>query len=603
MTVTLRELLEARSTRAYDLDDEGRVLVGNDDTGTVQLYEIDTDGGWTRLTDLGESCVGRYLPGERTVIVQHDAGGNERAQLSLLRLQDDTTGPAEPAEPVLVPLVHDERYIHSLLDVLPGRVVYMTNRRNGVDFDVVVRDVASGAERVHYDGGGYVMDVSVSPDERYLVVTRPGRPAMSGQLVLVDTGTGGREDLTDAADPAVNRHLGWLPDSSGFIFTTNSGREYTGVAHYDLATRSWRYRITDDEHDLTGWPSPDGRRVLVAVNDDGADVAALHDAESGYRVSAIDLPEPGVFSAVDPMWSPGSQRLALSVSTPREPLDVYVWSGGASPRRLTESTPDLDTSTLVTPESHRIPTPDGETVPCFLYRDADCDGSVVLVVHGGPESASMRSWNPIVQGLVAQGHAVAVPNVRGSTGYGKRWYTLDDVRDRLSSVADLAAVHAWLPSVGLDQRRAGLYGRSYGGYMVLAGLAFQPGLWAAGVDIVGISSLVTFLRNTSGYRRAHREREYGSLERDGEFLTYASPLTHVTDIRAPLLILHGANDPRVPVTEAEQVAAAVRSRGLECELVVYADEGHALAKRHTLLDTHPRAAEFLRRHLSGQPIA
>ena len=590
MTLALSELLQARSTRAFDLDDEGRVLLGNDDTGSVQLYEISTDGTWSQLTDLGESCTGRYLPGERTVVVQHDASGNERAQLSLLRLDVD--------EPTLTPLVHDERYIHNLLDVLTGRVIYMTNRRDGVDFDVVLRDVATGAERVLYDGGGYLMGASVSPDERYLLVTRPGLPANSHQLVLVDTTTGTREDLTPEDDPAVKRQVRWLPDSSGFLFTTNSQREFTGLALYTLDGRAWRYLATDDEHDLTGWPSPDGRRVLVATNDDGAELAALHEGETGYRVSSIDLPGAGVFSGVDPVWSPSSQRLALSFNSPREPLDVYVWSGGATLRRLTESAPDLDTSALVEPESHMVPTPDGEQVPCHLYRDADCDGSVVLVIHGGPESASMRSWNPIIQGLVHQGHAVAVPNVRGSTGYGKRWYSLDDVRGRLSSVADLAAIHAWLPSVGLDQKRAGLYGRSYGGYMVLAGLAFQPDLWAAGVDIVGLSSLVTFLQNTSGYRRAHREREYGSLDRDHDFLVHASPLTHVADIRAPLLILHGANDPRVPVTEAEQVAAAVRSRGLECELVVYADEGHALAKRHTMLDTHPKAAEFLRRHLS-----
>ncbi|HEY9475977.1 MAG TPA: hypothetical protein VIS06_19265, partial [Mycobacteriales bacterium] len=265
MTVALPELLEARSTRAFDLDDEGRVLVGNDDTGSVQLYEISTDGTWTQLTDLGESCTGRYLPDERAVVVQHDAGGNERAQLSLLRLDTD--------QPTLTPLVHDERYIHNLLDVLTGRVVYMTNRRDGVDFDVMIRDVASGQERVLYDGGGYLMGASVSPDERYLLVTRPGLPANSHQLVLVDTTSGAREDLTPEQDAAVNRHVSWLPDSSGFLFTTNNQREYTGLARYDLTGQSgrrWRYLATDDEHDLTGWPSPDGRRVLVATNDDGA---------------------------------------------------------------------------------------------------------------------------------------------------------------------------------------------------------------------------------------------------------------------------------------------------------------------------------------------
>jgi dipeptidyl aminopeptidase/acylaminoacyl peptidase len=194
---------------------------------------------------------------------------------------------------------------------------------------------------------------------------------------------------------------------------------------------------------------------------------------------------------------------------------------------------------------------------------------------------------------------VLASNVRGSTGYGKRWYAMDDVRLRLNSVADLAALHAYLPVLGLDQQRAALWGGSYGGYMALAGLAFQSRLWAAGVDIVGMSSLVTFLENTSPYRRALREREYGSLTRDREFLALASPLSRVDDIVAPLFVIHGANDPRVPLSEAEQLAAALDANDVPCELLVFADEGHGLAKRVNRLAAYPRALEFLAKHLTA----
>jgi dipeptidyl aminopeptidase/acylaminoacyl peptidase len=165
-------------------------------------------------------------------------------------------------------------------------------------------------------------------------------------------------------------------------------------------------------------------------------------------------------------------------------------------------------------------------------------------------------------------------------------------------VADLAAIHAWLPTIGVDQSRVALYGGSYGGYMVLAGLAFQPSLWAAGVDIVGIASLVTFLENTSDYRRAVREREYGTLADDREFLELASPLNRVDDIRAPLFVIHGANDPRVPLSEAEQIAEALTKRDIPCELLVYADEGHGLAKLQNRLDAYPQAFAFLAEHLA-----
>jgi dipeptidyl aminopeptidase/acylaminoacyl peptidase len=205
----------------------------------------------------------------------------------------------------------------------------------------------------------------------------------------------------------------------------------------------------------------------------------------------------------------------------------------------------------------------------------------------------MLSFNPVIQGLVLSGYGVVVPNVRGSTGYGKRYASLDDTTKRLDSVRDLAAVHRALPVLRFDPRRAALWGGSYGGYMALAGLAFQPGLWAAGVEIVGISDLVTFLENTSDYRRAHREREYGSLERDREFLAAASPLRRADEIRAPLFVIHGRNDPRVPVSEAEQLVANLHRRGVRCELAIYEDEGHGLARLANRLDAYPRAASFL----------
>ena len=219
-------------------------------------------------------------------------------------------------------------------------------------------------------------------------------------------------------------------------------------------------------------------------------------------------------------------------------------------------------------------------------------------MHGGPEGQSVRAFSPIVQALVGAGHTVLVPNVRGSVGYGKRWYSLDDVELRLDSVADLAALHAYLPRLGLDPARAALWGGSYGGYMVLAGLAFQPELWAAGVDIVGISSLVTFLENTSPYRRAHREREYGSLETRPR-VPRARVAADAHRRRARAAVRHPRRE--------RPAGAAVRGRAggrggarrtaSRCEMVVYDDEGHGLAKRANRLDAYPRAVAFLGRAL------
>ncbi|CAL99603.1 dipeptidyl aminopeptidase/acylaminoacyl peptidase [Saccharopolyspora erythraea NRRL 2338] len=604
MRLDIVRLLGCTSRRAFDVDDSGRVLAGSDESGSVQLAEI-AGGEVSALTALPGAVSGRYLPGERAVVVQHDTDGDERSQLSLLTLDVPRTGPATMRD--LRPLVHDSRYVHRLLDVLPGRVVYATNRRNGVDFDVVVRSATSGAEEVVYDRGGMVLEAASSPDGRYLAVTVPAEKPLSDQIILVDTmPVTADEEVTELTDADAHaRHTGvrWLPDASALVVTTNLDRDRTGVARIDPRTGERRWLVTSDEHDLTGWLAPDGSTLLVQANVEGAARLALHDAATGAVRRDVRLPGDGwcTYPLPAPVWSPNSRFAALSYSSTATPGDALLLDSGGEVRALTDSAAQLGSARPVPPTAHRVPTPDGEQVPCFVYAPEnpppDVAGSSVLFVHGGPEAQSVQAFNPIVQALVDQGHTVLVPNVRGSTGYGKRWYSADDVRRRLSAVDDLAALHDWLPSLGLDPSRAALWGGSYGGYMVLAGLAFQPERWAAGVDIVGISSLLTFLENTAAYRRAHREREYGSLRDDADFLREASPLTRADAISAPLFVLHGANDPRVPLSEAEQLAQAVRAKGIECELLVYADEGHGLAKRVNRLDAYPRALAFLLRHL------
>jgi dipeptidyl aminopeptidase/acylaminoacyl peptidase len=593
----VHRLLSARTWRAFDVGADGRVLAGDDTSGSVQLVELSPDGTRHTLTALPGACSGRYLKGvsPRTVVVSHDSAGDERAQLSLLR-PDDVEDPL--GEDDLEPLVRDPAHIHSLAEVLEGgRVVYATNRRNGVDFDLVLRDVSAATETVLYDGGGMVGGAAVAPDGSRALMTRPGIPAMSSQVLLL-VGADTRE-VTPADEPALFGGLQWLPDSSAAIVTTNSGRDRTGLARLDPGTGALDYLVTDDAHDVTGRLSPDGTQLLVVTDDDGASRLAIHDAATGGH--RVDVVTPGVGVAdylTVPRWSADSQGLALTWTSPTVPADVVLVDAATGRTgAVASSADDLEGLELVTPTSVGVPTPDGESVPCFVYAPDSPTGSSVLIVHGGPEGQSVRSFSPVVQALAAQGHTVLVPNVRGSVGYGKRWYSLDDVERRLDSVADLAAIHDYLPSLDLDPARSALWGGSYGGYMVLAGVTFQPERWAAGVDIVGISSLVTFLENTSPYRRAHREREYGSLERNRQFLESASPLNRISDVRAPLFVIHGRNDPRVPLSEAEQVAAAVRENGVEVELVVYDDEGHGLAKRVNRLDAYPRAIDFLGRVL------
>ncbi|MDQ1740617.1 MAG: hypothetical protein QOE53_2269 [Pseudonocardiales bacterium] len=604
-TDRLIELLELRRSTLFDIDSGQRLLVGNDDSGSVQLYEISPAGNWTQLTDLGEPCTGRYLPGERAVVVSADTGGTERAQLSLLRLDVGLDGERREL-PALEPVVYNPDFIHNLLDVQPGRLIYATNRRNGVDFDIVSHTLATGEEQVLWDGGGWFSDAQVSPDGSWVVLSRLTMVPASSELLLVESATAQVSPITDAAAPGDWSGIQWLPDSTGLLASSDAQSEFISLRRFDLAGRRWSTLAQVDGCDVFGWPAPDGRTVAVVSTRDGADELTVHRYD-GARLDAgqpVGFDHPGVLTfRSEPVWAPDSELLGLTFGSPVQPPEVYAWRGGDRAERRTTSNPAATTEGLVQPSSARAPAPGGEQIPVLVMTPPAPDGSAVLMIHGGPEAAAVRNWNPVAAALALAGHTVVLPNVRGSTGYGRRWLSMDDVEKRLDSVADLVAVRDWLPTLGVDTGRVALYGGSYGGYMVLAGLTFYPELWAAGVDIVGISSLVTFLQNTSAYRRAYREREYGRLAEDRAVLEAASPLPRIDRVRAPLLVIHGANDPRVPLSEAEQVVAAVRGNGVECELLVYPDEGHGLAKRINQLDAYPRVLAFLARQLTRTEIS
>ncbi|MEU4365389.1 alpha/beta fold hydrolase [Promicromonospora sp. NPDC023987] len=647
----INALLDLTAWAVFDVDPEGRILAGNDESGSMQLVEIAPDGVRTQLTALPSRCSGRYVPGTRRVLVQHDNGGDEQTQLSLLDLAaSDASVASLPAHlpdrlpatvEQLTPLVHDPDHKHDLADVSADSVVYLTNRRDGVEFDLVVHDLATGAETTLYDGGGYLAAAVASHDRRSVAITVLSSQPRSTQILLARDGTargdtveGGTVDgvavqagtadgssgqqtvaLTAPDEHAHHSQVAWSTGDEALIMSSDHDREFAAVVRVSPGAPAapgsgadpsgpagqsspghtvWQTLVEADDHDLEVVLSPDGTAMVVGHHQDGVTSLAVHESDGTHRC-AVTLPDAGMPTVV---WAPDSSRFAVHLTTSGDPGSVHlVDAATGNATTVVDGRAQVPAGLAISlPTVHRVPTPDGEQVPCFVYRPAPgpaLAGASVLVVHGGPEGEATRVFSPVIQALAAAGLTVLVPNVRGSAGYGKRWVSLDDVHKRLDSVADLAALHAWLPDLGLDPERSALWGGSYGGYMVLAGTTMQPDLWAAGVDIVGMSSLVTFLENTSEYRRAAREREYGSLEHDRDLLVTASPITYLEQLRAPLFVIHGANDPRVPLSEAEQIAAALADRGIRHELRVYDDEGHGLAKRANRKDAYPAAIEFL----------
>ncbi|MFI2487530.1 S9 family peptidase [Promicromonospora kroppenstedtii] len=594
----ISSLLDLTAWTVFDVDPEGRILAGNDESGSMQLVEISPDGSRTQLTALPSRCSGRYVPRTRTVVVQHDNGGDEQMQLSLLEI---TPGAAPATTEDLTPLVHDPAYKHDLADVSAGSVVFLTNRRDGVDFDVVVHDLATGTQTTLYDGGGYLVDAVASHDRRSVAITvLSSRPRSTQILVAGAADAAVTGTVTPADEHAHHTHVSWTAGDDALVMASDHEREHPAVVRVRTeadraAGTTWETLVEAADHDLEVVLSPDGSVMVVGHHQDGVTTLAVHEHDGTHRCD-VTLPDTGVPTVV---WAPDSSRFAVHLTASGDPGSIHLVDAttGTATTLVDGRAQIPDGLPIALPTVHRVPTPDGEQIPCFVYRPATTDtpvaGASVVLVHGGPEGEATRLFSPVIQALAGAGFTVLVPNVRGSAGYGKRWVSLDDVDKRLDSVADLAALRAWLPELGLDPERSALWGGSYGGYMVLAGTTMQPDLWAAGVDIVGMSSLVTFLENTSEYRRAAREREYGSLERHRDLLVAASPITYLDQLRAPLFVIHGANDPRVPLSEAEQITTALADRGIRHELRVYHDEGHGLAKRANRKDAYPAAIAFL----------
>jgi dipeptidyl aminopeptidase/acylaminoacyl peptidase len=574
---SLQQLLELR--QAYPLSwsrDGSWLLVASDLSGARQLYRLPLEGGeLEQLTSYDEPVEGQLLPDDR-LLLEIDEGGNERTQLYL---DGD-------------PLVVDPRYIHRSAHVsLDGTLLaYSTNRRNGLDFDIVVRRLDDGEERT-FELGGWCASGEISPDGRWVVAEQLGELSGDSNLFLLGIESGEVVRATPHEGQAEYMNPVWLADSSGFLCATNEGRDTFAISRYTVDA-GWEV-VNEADWDLECVGDKAGRRALMVMNEDGYS-----------RVEGVPLPGDGVADHF--VFSPDGTRVAFAFSDPTEPNQVWMSElGSDSARKLT----DLGrVEGGVLPELHRVESFDGESIPVFLFLpEGDGPFPVVVTVHGGPES-QWRPWyssgfGALTQYLVARGYAVAAPNVRGSTGYGKRFEHLDDVEKRLDSVADLAALHAWLSArPEIDGSRAVVYGRSYGGYMVLAALAFQPELWAAGIEFVGISNLRTFLENTSVWRRAAREREYGPLS-DPELLQRLSPWSRLDAIKAPLFIEHGRNDPRVPVTESEAIHAELVRRDVPCELVIYEDEGHMVEKLANRVDVFERATTFLDEVLGARELA
>ena len=484
-------------------------------------------------------------------------------------------------------------------------VCYASNERDEKFFDIYTSVLVSGEKNLAYqnDATNYPLDWV---DKDRILFTK-ANTNLDNDLHLLWPETAETAHLTKHTGEASFDYAGHSKDMSTLYVMTNKDREFLQPATIDVGTGHLDYLVEEEWDAIGGSVSHDTRLLAYFRNVDGASRLHIYDLEKKQDSVADGLPlgafESPVVSGRNLMdWSPDSKHLVFSFQGPKHNLNLWLCDvEDQSVRQVTfVPTAAIPTSNLVEPEGLRFPSFDDLLIPVWAYRPANGRGSLptVVFVHGGPESQETARFNIIVQYLVNRGFLVLAPNVRGSTGYGKKGVHLDDVDKRLDSVRDLEYLVKWAVGKGLaKQDRVGIVGGSYGGFMVLSAITEYPGIWAAGVDLVGIANFETFLENTARWRRHLREAEYGSLENDRELFKRISPIHKVDKIQAPLLVIHGANDPRVPVGEAEQIVERLKELGRHVEFLRFEDEGHGIAKIPNRIKAYTAIGDFLERTL------
>jgi len=568
--------------------DGSKIAYLNDTPGAFQLYLTDTTSKETKqLTALSNGlqfC--SYSPTQNTIIYGVDVAGNEQTQLFLYDVETDTSRKIST----------NDKAIYKFGDwSKDGKLItYVSNEINGVDFDVYVKKIAAGETQCIFNNGGWCESLGFSPDNSKVVVQQSDS-VFNNNLLIIDTNTLSSRLITSQGKKAYYASTCWLKDSSGFYLISNEESDFIRIDYYDVANNNFEIfkAYNWDVEDIK--LSPNDQKLAVLVNEGGHSSVKIIDTESKQE-SLIERLPTGMPQSI--RWSPDSGQIVFSFETSREAAAIWTYDTKRKTlNKISEAQHKIKSEQLFTPELIQYASFDGLSIPALLYLPKQSSRKkvpIIVFIHGGPEDQYRPVFDNIFQFFLHMGYAVVAPNVRGSSGYGRHYMSLDDRDKRLDSVQDIVYVKKYLESrKEIDIEKVILMGRSYGGYMVLANLAFYPEHWVAGVDIVGMANLVTFLQNTSPWRRARREVEYGSLKNDIEMLESISPLNKVSNIVAPLLIVHGANDPRVPLSEAKQIHQQLEELGRDVDIVIYKDEGHGITKLKNRIDAYTKAFEFL----------
>ncbi|PTL84202.1 S9 family peptidase [Vitiosangium sp. GDMCC 1.1324] len=579
--------------------DETRVLFSSNESGIFNAYTLPITGGKAKAltqSKTDSTYAVDYFPKDERILFTRDQGGNEADHL-FVRTPDGKEKDLTPGDKLKAMFMAWSR---------DDSAFYVaTNERDARFFDVYRYDAKTYARTLVYQNDSGLSFSDISPDGKWLAFEKP-RSTNDADIHLYNVETKEMKHITPHQGEVRFRVSAFDPGSTSLYFLTNQGSEFTRVARYELATGKTEDVESAEWDVMYTYFSRKGGFRITAINEDGRTVVRVHDLKAGKLLELPQLPAGDITSVT---ISNNEKRMAFYHNGDRSPSNLYIYDFGSKKvSRLTQSlSKDIDAEDLVEAQVVRFKSFDGMEIPNILFKphqaSATAKAPAIVWVHGGPGGQTRKGYSPVIQYLVNHGYVVLGINNRGSSGYGKSFFAADDQKHGREPLLDCVEARKYLASLPyVDAEHIGIAGGSYGGYMTLAALAFHPDAFKAGIDIFGVSNWLRTLKNVPPWWEAQREalyKEMGDPDKQEQMLRDISPLFHAEKISKPLLVLQGANDPRVIKPESDEIVEAVKKNGVPVEYVIFPDEGHGFTKKKNEVEAYSRMLGFLEAHLKA----
>jgi dipeptidyl aminopeptidase/acylaminoacyl peptidase len=580
--------------------DEKSLLFHNNKTGIYNVYSIPVSGGapsqLTNSTKESTFAVS-YFPKDTRFLYTYDRGGNENNHIYVREL-DGTERDLTPGDKVKANFLgwsHDRKTFF-----------YSTNERDPRFFDIYEMPIDTFKSTLIYKDETGLAVSTISDDKKYIAFQKSGGSQADSDVFLYNTATKEMKNITAHNGDVGNGAQTFDVNSKYLYYLTDAGSEFKYVARYDLATGK------SEVVEKTPWDvaytyfSHNGKYRVTAINEDARTKIKIYDTATGKLVSLPQLPNADITGV---NISPSEKLMAFYLNGDRSPSNLYVYDFVTKKAtKLTDSlNPEINPTDLVDSQVIRYKSFDGVDVPSILYKPKNASATnkapALVLVHGGPGGQTRVGYSALTQYLVNHGYVVLGVNNRGSSGYGKSFFTSDDGKHGREPLWDCVEAKKYLATLGyVDEKKIGIMGGSYGGYMVLAALAFKPDEFAVGVDLFGVSNWVRTLQSIPPYWESFRKslyKEIGDPSTDLENLRAVSPLFHADKIVKPLIVLQGANDPRVIKPESDEIVENIKKRGGVVEYVLFDNEGHGFTKKANEIRAYKGILDFLDRYLKN----